>query len=256
MLRRSGPRPPGTRRAAPRNRTITARALPLHHHGGDPVSATLFRCGRCGRRYANPLTHVCVTRMDRKRPAGKTRLSPQASRRCGTCGQPYANPLTHVCTVKTDYRKRQAAAARQQKQAKAAAARQQKAALIRQRKRERAAAARARQRARATARRHASTTKPTGKPAGTGRATPKQADNHDYRQCYYDSLPDRGRAAQDCDRFPCRIYREGRAHGWDDGHTRGYAEGWAKGYEAGYRDGYERGYPDGVDACPRPHGNG
>ena len=79
---------------------------------------------------------------------------------------------------------------------------------------------------------------------------------HDYRQCYYDSLPDRGRAAQDCDRFPCRIYREGRAHGYDDGHTRGYATGYAEGYDAGYRDGYERGFPDGIAACPRPHGNG
>ena len=90
----------------------------------------------------------------------------------------------------------------------------------------------------------------------TGRANPKQADTHDYRQCYYDSQPARGRAAQDCDRFPCRVYREGRAHGYDDGHAKGYAEGWAKGYDAGYRDGYARGFPDGMDACPRPHGNG
>ncbi len=221
------------------------------------MTATLFRCGRCGRRYTNPLAHTCVTRADRKRPPGKTRLSPQASRTCGTCGQPYANPLTHVCTVRTDFKKRQAAAARQQKQARAAKARKQKAALIRQRKRERAAAARQRQRDRAKARaQQAKTAKPTGKPAGNGRAKPRQADNHDYRQCYYDSLPDRGRAAQDCDRFPCRIYREGRAHGWDDGHARGYATGYAEGYEAGYRDGYERGFPDGIAACPRPHGNG
>jgi hypothetical protein len=255
MLRRSGPGRPGHRRAVSRNRPITARTLPLHHRGGDPVSATLFRCGRCGRRYSNPLTHTCATRMDRKRPAGTTRLSPQASRTCGTCGQPYANPLTHICTVRTDFKKRQAAAARQQKQARAAKARKQKATLTHQRKRERAAAARQRQRDRAKARRRAATT-PTGKPAGTGRAKPRQADNHDYRQCYYDSLPDRGRAAQDCDRFPCRIYREGRAHGWDDGYSRGYATGYAEGYEAGYRDGYERGFPDGIAACPRPHENG
>jgi len=88
----------------------------------------------------------------------------------------------------------------------------------------------------------------TGRPASGGRP----ADNHDYRECFYASQPDRGRAAQVCDRFPCRVYREGHQHGFADGFPRGYAVGYAKGYD----DGYAKGYPDGIAACPRPHGNG
>jgi hypothetical protein len=36
-----------------------------------------------------------------------------------------------------------------------------------------------------------------------------------------------------CDRFPCRIYKEG--------------------YRNGHEDGYEEGFPDGIAACPRNH---
>jgi len=212
------------------------------------VKATLFRCGTCGKRYTNPATHTCVTRIDRKRPHRRTRVTPQASITCGTCGQPYANPLTHVCTVTTDYRQQQAAAARQQKQAKAAKARKQKAALARQRKRD--AAARARQRKRDAAKARPT---PAAKPAGTGRPGQRAAgDGHDYRECFYASQPGRGRAAQDCDRFPCRIYREGHDLGYPRGRQRGHAEGYAE----GYADGYAQGYPEGMAACPLPHGGG
>lgn len=74
------------------------------------------------------------------------------------------------------------------------------------------------------------------------------ADNHDYRDCFYDSQPDRGRPARDCDRFPCRVYAEGHAHGDADGYARGYAQG--------YADGYARGYLDATADCPRPHEGG
>jgi len=67
-------------------------------------------------------------------------------------------------------------------------------------------------------------------------------------ECFYASQPDRGRAAQDCDRFPCRVYREGHDLGYPRGRQRGHAEG--------YADGYAQGYPEGMAACPRPHGGG
>jgi hypothetical protein len=54
---------------------------------------------------------------------------------------------------------------------------------------------------------------------------------------------------EDCQRFPCRVYKEGRG----DGIQVGYQLGWAGGYPAGYGDGYDRGFPDGIAACPRPH---
>ncbi len=70
------------------------------------------------------------------------------------------------------------------------------------------------------------------------------SDNHDYRECFYDSQPDRGRAAQVCNRFPCRVYREGHQHGYQDG------------YADGYGAGYAGGFADGLASCPGPHGGG
>ena len=45
---------------------------------------------------------------------------------------------------------------------------------------------------------------------------------------------------EDCDRFPCRIYKEGYRNGREDG----------------YQDGYAQGFPDGIMACPRNHEGG
>jgi hypothetical protein len=45
-----------------------------------------------------------------------------------------------------------------------------------------------------------------------------------------------------CDRFPCRIYREG--------YRNGHADGQAAGYTAGYADGFS----EGLASCPGPHG--
>jgi hypothetical protein len=67
--------------------------------------------------------------------------------------------------------------------------------------------------------------------------SPRPADNHDYRECFYDSQPDRRRAAQVCPRFPCRVYREGYQHGYADGRSAGYSAGYAAGYAEGYSDG-------------------
>ena len=65
--------------------------------------ASLVKCGTCGRRYTNPASHVCVTRIGRKR--GKTKVTPTVALLCPKCGKPY-NPLTHVCETRTDFRKR------------------------------------------------------------------------------------------------------------------------------------------------------
>jgi hypothetical protein len=35
------------------------------------VSVKLIKCGRCKKMYNNPLTHVCVVRLDYKRRAAK-----------------------------------------------------------------------------------------------------------------------------------------------------------------------------------------
>ena len=62
-------------------------------------------------------------------------------------------------------------------------------------------------------------------PGGTGRSSPQ--DGHRYQAC----------TDEHCDRFPCRVYKEGYRNGWQDGHVAGYAAG----------------FPDGIAACPRAH---
>ena len=47
-----------------------------------------------------------------------------------------------------------------------------------------------------------------------------------------------------CDRFPCRVYKEGHRNGYQDGRAAGQAEG------------YAAGFADGIAACPGPHGGG
>lgn len=58
------------------------------------LSGGMIRCGRCGKRYTNPLTHVCVTS---RKQAGRTRAQPKVSLTLGTCprcSKPVSNPLT------------------------------------------------------------------------------------------------------------------------------------------------------------------
>jgi hypothetical protein len=61
------------------------------------------------------------------------------------------------------------------------------------------------------------------------------AQEHRYQLCRDD----------DCDRFPCRVFKDGYRTGFEDGRRRGYAEG--------YRDGFEEGFAEGLASCPRPH---
>jgi hypothetical protein len=44
-----------------------------------------------------------------------------------------------------------------------------------------------------------------------------------------------------CERFPCRVFKEG------------YRDGWQYGYQRGHAEGYAEGFRDGIDACPREH---
>ncbi len=50
---------------------------------------------------------------------------------------------------------------------------------------------------------------------------------HDYRRC----------RDEWCQRFACRVYKEG----WRDGYARGHAEGEAIGHAEGYSEGYAAG---------------
>jgi hypothetical protein len=61
---------------------------------------------------------------------------------------------------------------------------------------------------------------------------------HDYRRC-----PD-----EDCQRYACRIWREGYSNGKAQGHAEGRAQGHA--------EGYSEGFGDGLAACPGPHTGG
>jgi hypothetical protein len=81
------------------------------------IKGGVMRCGRCGQRYSNPLTHTCTVRLGSKRDSAGSRLSPKASASvtCSRCGKPYANALTHVCAPKSDFKKRAAAAGRRKK---------------------------------------------------------------------------------------------------------------------------------------------
>jgi flagellar biosynthesis/type III secretory pathway protein FliH len=53
---------------------------------------------------------------------------------------------------------------------------------------------------------------------------------------------------EDCQRFACRVYREGYRDGYGAGHGAGKAEGHA--------EGYDEGFTDGMAACPGPHTGG
>jgi hypothetical protein len=46
---------------------------------------------------------------------------------------------------------------------------------------------------------------------------------------------------EDCQRFACRVYKEGYRRGHDAGYAIGYAEGYAAGEAAGYQAGYDAG---------------
>jgi flagellar biosynthesis/type III secretory pathway protein FliH len=60
---------------------------------------------------------------------------------------------------------------------------------------------------------------------------PATQQHHPYQLCRDES----------CERFPCRVYKDGYRDGYDDGYRDGYdagrASGFSEGYSAGYSDG-------------------
>lgn len=98
---------------------------------GARIKLSLIKCGRCGKPYANPLAHVCVTRIGRR--LGRTSIRPRLTRDCPRCKRPVANPVTHICKVKTDFRRKTGAAKKQR-----AAGRRRQAASVAKVKRARA----------------------------------------------------------------------------------------------------------------------
>jgi hypothetical protein len=51
-----------------------------------------------------------------------------------------------------------------------------------------------------------------------------------------------------CQRYACRVYKEGHRNGRELGRVEGYAKG--------HTDGYAEGFPDGLASCPGPHTDG
>jgi hypothetical protein len=67
-----------------------------------------------------------------------------------------------------------------------------------------------------------------GSAAGTGQ-------DHRYQLC----------RDEYCERFPCRVYLEGRREG--------DAEGYRRGWDRGYAGGFGAGFSEGLASCPGPH---
>jgi hypothetical protein len=63
---------------------------------------------------------------------------------------------------------------------------------------------------------------------------------NDHTQHRYQTCRD-----EDCQRFACRVYREG----YINGKLAGRAEGRAEGEAAGYSNGYSAGYSAGAASC-------
>jgi flagellar biosynthesis/type III secretory pathway protein FliH len=51
---------------------------------------------------------------------------------------------------------------------------------------------------------------------------------------------------EDCQRYACRVYREGYANGKEAGKAEGRAAGLAEGYSKGHTAGYSEGYTAGA----------
>lgn len=73
-------------------------------------------CGRCGK--PRGLRHVCVSSRNRKAAVKASWSFGQ----CPKCRKRVTNPLTHTCRPKTDYKRRRAAASKQEAKDKRAQA--------------------------------------------------------------------------------------------------------------------------------------
>lgn len=188
---------------------------------GLRLSGGLLRCGSCGKRYTNPLRHVCVTRADSRRRRTRTRLAtPKLTWECGRCGKPRG--ARHTCIVRSDFKarkrrhERQAATAVRRRKREAARSRErERRQLVRQRQAERRRRAAAERRTRDRARKAAA---PRISPR------PRNGNSHDPAAC----------SDPDCQRYGCMQFREGYSAGNASGYAAGRADGAA---EAGGSDG-------------------
>lgn len=176
------------------------------------LALTLWTCGKCGK--PRGLHHACAGR--RK---GRDRVRLGVAFTCPSCGKPTANPLTHTCSAPSDFRKRKAA----QKRAEQAAERKRK---------RRAAAARKRARAKERKRKARERRKQLAAEAAARRKAAARSSSHDRQRHEYADCTD-----PHCDRYQCRVYREGIEAGRPEAEA----------------DGYAKGYADGMNDCPLPH---
>ena len=145
------------------------------------VRLALATCGTCHK--PRGITHTCVTSATSKRRKTRTRVKPKLAVTCGKCGK--NRGFLHTCTVRTDFAKRKRAAERDRKRKRGAARRREKRFAATERRRQAAARRKAAAKARKTA-------------ARKSPARPRPPA-HDYHSC----------RARDCERYPCRVYREG-----------------------------------------------
>lgn len=84
------------------------------------LTLAIGTCGRCRKPLRLGRPHTCVTRLDRKPSASRTKIQPKIALRYGKCSTCHREitKWPHTCTVKTDFKSRKA---EQEKQAKAAA---------------------------------------------------------------------------------------------------------------------------------------
>lgn len=187
------------------------------------LSVTLWTCGGCGK--PRGWHHVCARRKTRR-----DRIAPRVNvtRKCPSCGKQALNPLTHTCTVQSDWKKRKAA----QKRAERTAERQ---------RRRRAAAARKRARARERKRVAAAKRKQLRAEAAAAAKARQRARSHDRQRHDYASCRD-----PHCDKYACRIYREGIDEGRIEGQVEGFNEGLAEGLKQGFDEGFAEGLKQGA----------
>lgn len=135
--------------------------------------------------------------------------------KCGNCGQRYSNPAAHVCRARSTRRRgRTKLAPKVSLQytcpscGKSASSPLTHVCTSKRgdfKRRKKAAAARERK-------------------------ARRDANRHDYQTCPQ---------GESCERYPCRVYAEGRRDGYEDGH----ADGHSAGYDEGKADGLKEGQP-------------
>lgn len=171
------------------------------------LAVTLWTCGKCGK--PRGLHHGCTGSR-----GGRDRIRVGVAFRCPSCGKSVPNLLTHACTAPSDFRKRKAAEKRRLQTEE-------------RRRKRRAATARKRARARERKRKAAEERRRLAREAAARRRSADRDRTHDRTRHEHVTCTDAC-----CDKYACRVYREGREAGHPEGYAEGYAEGLAAGFSA------------------------